>query len=340
VVVIAPRRYGKTSLVHQVLRDMDIPYTIMELTMALSLQDVEHIILRHVSDLLQSLLPTAKRAKQLILNLFRWLNPELILTAAGQKLVFRPDVTVPRSAENICEILKKLDDAATIAGKRVVVVMDEFQQLTEIRDHALEAAIRHAMQYSRNVTYVFSGSNRHMLLAIFNSKSRPFYNSCEMMRLERISRDEYLPFIQQAAEKTWGTPLEEDVIDHILELTERHPSYVNRICGHFWLTNEPPTKENVSAYWETFVESKRSEFTEDILRLSRNQRRALWYFALYPTSKPSNKNVCQALELPEASVRQATRKLILDDYLCKDAKGVLRVLDPALGLFLKNLKKY
>ena len=51
-VIIAPRRYGKTSLINQVLSELDLPFVIMELTMAVTLKDVEQIVIKNISNLL------------------------------------------------------------------------------------------------------------------------------------------------------------------------------------------------------------------------------------------------------------------------------------------------
>lgn len=217
---------------------------------------MERIVIKHISHLLHAILPRATKAKHNILELFKWLNPELVLTVGGQKLVFHPQLTRLNKAENISEILIKLDEAARLTKKRVVVVMDEFQQLSYIQNHAIGASIRHAMQYSQNISYIFSGSNRHMLVNIFNSKNRLFYNSCEIVKLDRISAKDYEWFIQQAAEKQWNKRLSQNVLEEIFKLFELHPSYVNRICGHFWIMSKVPTQESIELYWHNFVESK------------------------------------------------------------------------------------
>ena len=336
-VLIAPRRYGKTSLVNQVLAELDLPYCIMELTMATSIGDVEQIIIKEVGELLYKILPKTSKAKQNLLKLFNWLNPELVLTAFGQKLVLHPERVNIATLENVAEILKKLDDAAGLLERKIVVVMDEFQQLVDIGDdHNIEASIRHAMQYSKHVTYIFLGSNRHMLLSMFNNKNRPFYNSCEMMKLERISIVDYEPFIQNAAEKQWKKSLSKDVLAKIFKLSELHPNYINRICGYFWLINEIPTLAHIDQYWHDFVESKSAEFTENILRLSKNQRNVLRYIASNPIKKISGFDMCKAVQLSESSIRQAVKKLMLQDYLYKNRDGLIDIIDPALKYFISN----
>src|SRR5262245_57255095 len=83
-VLIAPRRYGKTSLINQVLLESKLPYCIIELTLATSIEDVANFIISNVSQLLYSILPRSAKVKQTILALFKRLNPELVLTAGGQ----------------------------------------------------------------------------------------------------------------------------------------------------------------------------------------------------------------------------------------------------------------
>lgn len=338
-VIVAPRRYGKTSLVNQVLIESKLPCCILELTMATSVKDVEHMISRKVGELLQSILPKTKKAKSAILDLFKTFNPELILSAAGQKLVLHLKDEHSDSVTNISELLLKLDESATQLKKRVVVVFDEFQELSEIKDHVLEAGIRHAMQYAQSTSYVFSGSNRHMLQSMFNDKNRPFYNSCEVIKLERIEQSEYEHFIQAAALDRFDKEIAKKTLSRIFELSELHPSYVNRICGHFWLTDKYPTFNAVNQYWNDFIESRRSEFARDVLSLSKNQRRLLKHLALSPEKQPSSQAVCQAISISEASLRQALKKLSLLDYVYKDKEGLYRVLDPALKFYIESTSK-
>jgi len=344
-VIVAPRRYGKTSLINQVLLELGLKHVIMELTMAVTLKDVEQIIIKSVSELLQSILPTPSKAKQKILGLFKWLNPELTLSAHGQKIVFHPDWNKLGEVNSIAEILKKLDEAATLVNKRVVIVMDEFQQLSEIgsssekneNEYAIEAAIRNAMQYCKNTSYVFSGSHRQMLFSMFNDKSRPFYNSCEIITIERIERSEYQSFIQSLAIDRWRKPLEDPCINRILDLSELHPHYINRLCGYFWIIGEYPTLDAIENYWGEIVQSKKSELTEDIFNLSKNQRKLLSYLAHQPDEQPGSSKVCTAIGISEASNRQALKALCAKDYVYQSKDNLYKVLDPAMASLIRLL---
>lgn len=336
-VLMAARRYGKTSLIYQVLLEMNLPHTIMELTLATNAVDVQRLLVSHISGLLYSILPKSEKAKQNILSLFSWLRPELVLTVGEQKLIFHPELSKENPIDNVSKLLRKLNDAAKVVNKRVVVVMDEFQQLSDIEEHAMEASIRHAMQYSTHVSYIFSGSNRRMLQSMFNDKNRPFYNSCEILQIDRISKQNYCEFINIAAQSQWKKNIPDEVLDEIFEITQLHPNYINRVCGHFWVLNEIPTIKRLHEYWSEFLDSKRAEFTKDVLQLAKNQRKMLAYLSRNPTKHPSTHEICTAVGLSEASVRQAVKSLLANDYLYKDKEELIQILDPALKDFIKNL---
>ncbi len=83
-----------------------------------------------------------------------------------------------------------------------------------------------------------------------------------MIKLKRIAEQDYRFFIQEAARKNGGKSLAEEVMSFILTVTECHASYVNRLCGYFWLLDQFPHVEQVRKHWNDIIESKRPEFTE------------------------------------------------------------------------------
>jgi hypothetical protein len=172
---------------------------------------------------------------------------------------------------------------------------------------------------------------------MFNNKKQPFYNSCEIMTLSRIHREDYVDFIQRLSQEKWQKNISTETFDTLFDVTEYHPSYVNRICGYFWLTNQFPTSRHVRDYWDVCVQSKQAEFSENILSLSANQKRVLSYLARYPSNQLSDYAFCSAVQLPEASVRQAVNVLLQKDYLQKNESGIISVLDPAMKHFLNKL---
>ncbi len=138
----------------------------------------------------------------------------------------------------------------------LVMFIDEFQRLKEIsQDYSIEAAIRQVAQISKKITYIFSGSNRHLVEDMFFDSNRPFYKMCDTIYLGRIANEHYIDYIQTAAHEQWNAYLTENTIIRILELTENHPYYVNYLCSKLWLY-DLPSEADVDACWDKCAKEK------------------------------------------------------------------------------------
>jgi uncharacterized protein len=337
-VLVAPRRYGKTSLVTQVISELKVTYCTMDFLLTATPKAVENKMVQRVGDVLLKILPRAKQAKLKILQLFKALKPELTLTAAGQKIKFYIDPENSFVETNICDLLMNLDKAAIAAKKRVVVFMDEFQQIGELKDkHVIEASIRHAVERSKMVTYIFSGSNRHLLLQMFNQQNRPFYHLCHVMPLFRIDDDEHITFIQKAANKRWCKALPVSVVRTILALSESHTYYINLICHFFFSKGIVPTQKAVEQFWRDYVQSQKSVISYDVALLSNNQKTLLAALANSPTNQPYSQDFLRKTNLTVASLKEAMKKLMQKDFVYKDRLDFVRLLDPAVRFFIAKL---
>jgi len=333
-VLLAPRRYGKTSLASEVVRESGLLCAEIDFLLSANAKAVEARILDKVGFVLHQLLPKKKSPKEKILQLFHKLKPELTISALGQKVVLHAPNPTDREI-TISDVLLNLDHAAQSLKKRVVFFMDEFQQLGELKDnHSIEASIRHAVERSQNVSYIFSGSNRHMLTQMFSDKNRPFYRLCTTINLNRIQKPDHIKFIQKQSKHKWKKELPDETISEIICLSECHPYYVNLICKYFWDNNLFPSKKQIEKMWHEYIESQKSVISYDLVSLSNNQKILLFELAKYPTQQPFSQEYLHRTQLSIASQKEAAKKLLLGDYIYKDDKGITRVLDPAIRSFV------
>lgn len=240
-----------------------------------------------------------------------------------------------RPADNIQDALERLHALAVKKKIRVVLFIDEFQKLAEVtKNHTIEAAIRQVAQESKNIIFVFSGSNRHLIKDMFYDSNRPFYKLCDLIKLDRIQAKHYIPYIQKAATKQWQEKLPSKVINTILNLTECHPYYVNLLSSKLWRSNLPNEK-NVIQCWESCAEENRSQVEREIDLLSFNQKRLLISLARFgPTEQPTSQAFLQKVGLSSTSLSQSLSVLMEKDYLYKDAKEIYRLLDPLFNQIL------
>lgn len=118
-------------------------------------------------------------------------------------------------------------------NKNIVIAIDEFQQILKYPEKNVEAILRSRIQHMINVNFIFSGSMKHLILAMFTHANRPFYQSTEFMHLEKINPSDYIQFIKNFFISTGKSILEED-IKYIIEWSKSHTYYVQYICNKLY----------------------------------------------------------------------------------------------------------
>ncbi len=334
LVLVAPRRYGKTSLMTQVLKESAFPGECVDFLFALTQAEVTRIIGQCVSTIVNQLLLKKKNSIDKIIRKVRQFNPKLTLNFLGQQL----EMSSQQSGESgISELLLALDEFATQAQQTCVVVFDEFQQIAELKaSHAIEAAIRHAVERSQSVSYVFCGSKRHLLREMFSSRSRPLYHLCQLMVIDRISTDCYQKFIDAAGRQRWGKSLHTDTINEIIQLTENHPYYVNALCRHLWQSDSLPTLAAVKMGWDNYVARQSAWIVTDIDNLTLNRRKVIRALAQQPSNEPQGQEFSRVVGLNPSGISKSLVDLQRLDLIYKDERGYYRVLDPAIAYFLQK----
>ncbi len=95
IVLMSPRRYGKSSLIAQFTEDQKIPFCSIDLLPATSDKYVKNAVVDGVTQLLGEMMPASKKAKQKLLGYFSRMNPAIELSAFGQKIKLNPDEKTP-----------------------------------------------------------------------------------------------------------------------------------------------------------------------------------------------------------------------------------------------------
>lgn len=336
VVLMSPRRYGKSSLIAQFTHEQKLPFAAVDLLPATSGKYVKNAIVDGASALIDNIMPNAKKAKEKLLGIFSSMNPVIELSAFGQRLKLTPNEKTPE--ETIMKLLLNLDKAAGEVNRKLIFVMDEFQQIANLEEsHSLEASIRHAVERSKNVFYVFSGSNRTLLEAMFKNKERPLYHLCDEIKINRISKDAYIKFIEKASKNNWKTILPIESIHEILSLTECHPYYVNRLCRTLWDLQNPPKQEDVEKTWLEYVNVQKLDWVSEMIsKLSVNQRIILAALAKEPETEPRGKEFSIKLAMSSSSIQRTLSTLEKKDFVFKDDAGYYRVLNPVVRSYLAS----
>lgn len=332
LVITAPRGYGKSSLIAKVLAENDFPSVCIDLFFVLTQAQVAHVIIEHLSKLINTLLPKKKSLSESLIKTIAALNPTFTFRFLGQKLEITPIQTHDKT---ISELLLMLDHLCQQTHHRAVVVFDEFQQIGTLKEnHAIEAIIRHAVERSQAVSYIFCGSKRHLLNDMFSDKSRPLYHLCDLMSVERIATSHYQPFLTKMAKQQWQIALDQDIIHEILLLTQNHPYYVNALCRKLWRNEQPITLADVKKTWHRYVQQQSTWIMNDLGHLTLNRRKVLTALAQAPTCEPQGQPFSMRTAMGASAISKTIQDLDKLDLIYQDQAGYYHVLDPAVAYFI------
>lgn len=337
---------GKTSVIEQVLGELArgrpvVPSVKLDLNVVHDAESMEERIREGVARLSVALMPQGRKHQQTLLDAFQRFSPELTLGAPGVTLRLRaPQALAP----GISEILLALDEAAGRWKRRGVLVMDEFQQITSLTygstQFTLEGAIRHAVERARNITYVFSGSERRLLQDMFENPDRPLYRHCEKMTLKRIESNHYQQFFDQASQARWGRAFAAELTDSILAQTVRHPYYVNALCSRIWDLPAQPTLDEIQSTWQHLALQDEPVVSYMVRNLSATQRAMLVGIALAGSIEyPTGREFLASIRLSASTGNVAKDVLEENDLIRQREDARWELVDPIMAAYIQRVSR-
>lgn len=235
--LVGPRRYGKTSLLRVaakqaeregggvvVLRhDAEAYPTLHRLTEGL------------LSDATRRLAGPAEKAEQKLSCFFGALRPEVSFdpVTGGLSASLGASDQAPSPAL-LVEVLGGIDRLAGESGKRVGVVLDEFQHVVDLNDgFAAERQLRAAVQTHANLAYVFAGSKTSLLSEMTGNADRPFYRLGERLFLGPVPRPDFRAFLHRGF-ASGGFHSTDEATEAVLDAAEDVPYNVQRLAHACW----------------------------------------------------------------------------------------------------------
>ena len=217
IVLISPRRFGKSSLVQKVLSQVDRPQIRIDLQYVMSVDDLAAQLLKAIF----KIYPMEKVRHAM--THFR-IAPTLSMNAVtgAMEVSFQPTANASVLLEDAMAVLEKV----TTAENRFIVVFDEFQEVVKIQK-GLDRQLRSLMQRQHNLNYILLGSQESMMEAIFEKKDSPFYHFGQMIRMGKIPYDDFHKYITDRIDA-------EGVADEILQFTACHPYYTQQLASQVW----------------------------------------------------------------------------------------------------------
>lgn len=328
--LVAPRRYGKTSLIGRVRRDAEeqgLLTVFVDFDGVVSAGDVATRLERAYADQLGE--PLRKR----VADFFLASGLGLSLGAAGFSVTLQRDPGM-----NVSPALEALLDAparaAAEAGRRVLVVFDEFQEILAVR--AVDGIMRSRIQaQDRTVAYLFSGSEPGMMRRLFEDRARPLYGQAVPERLGRLDPRDVAPYIEERFQRTGASA--GGVLSSLLAVADGHPQRAMLLADALWAATPKGETAGHAAWAAALARVERDtdrELRERWRALSANERRAL-RATVASGGAPFRADALSAVDLPSGgAAERAVEGLIDRGELERIDRGRYRLIDPLFGRWL------
>ena len=338
IALISPRRLGKTDLIHHCFHQPAIKEHYYTFTIDIyatdSLRDFVNVFGKTI---LESLKPQGRKAWEGFLQVLSSIRSEISFDITGNPVwsigigsMTSPDITL----NEIFNYLRNAD-------KHCMVAIDEFQQITRYHDNKnIEAALRTQIQRCPNATFIFSGSQRHLMGEIFTSPSRPFYQSVTIMNLHPIPLEHYWAFAEPQFAKGGNRHIQYEVVEAVYRRFHGITANIQKIMNLLYLKTQQGavcTPDMVDKAIESYLQLSSDTYETLLKQMPEKQRNVFLAIAAEGVAKNiSGGKFIHKYRLPSASsVVSAVKGLLEKDFITHE-RGEYYVYDQFFLLWVKK----
>lgn len=336
--IISPRRMGKTGLIQHCFHQEEIRNHYYTFFIDIYATDsLKEFVYKFGKEIFDTLKPKGKQFIEIFFTMISSLRPAFKLDSTTGTPTFDIGLGEINQAEfTLEEIFKYLESA----DQHCIVAIDEFQQIGKYPETNIEAILRTHIQECKNTSFIFAGSQRHLMQNIFFSSSRPFYQSVSLLQLETINEDEYVHFVRKHFSND-QKEIPDELVKKIYHLFEGHTWYIQNIFNElFSLTdeNEICTLELAQEAIENKIDSYRPLYQSTLSLLPERQKEILYAIAKEGKANAitSGGFIKKHGLLSQSSVQTAVKQLF-DKEIITSENNVYQVYDRFFGLWLANL---
>lgn len=220
LIIISPRRYGKSSLINAVIKSMNIEYIKIDMELIADESDFTAYYIKKALSLSKY-----EKIKQYLSNMK--IKPVVNMNLENKEISVSLNASPKHASSMLIECLEIPEMIAKKKDRRLLVVFDEFQEVRRISP-MLERKMRGVFQEHQNVSYVFIGSQESTIREIFQNRKNPFYKFGRQKILRKIPKEELRKYVIQQFKSINVDAA--NVVNEILQYTECHPYYTQQLC--------------------------------------------------------------------------------------------------------------
>lgn len=336
IVLFAPRRYGKTSLVFRAMEQLEQQGFICIYFDFLPVYSIETFVNLYISAI-EKKQKNLQKLVQIISTVVKNLRPKLTFDINGNPEFGIDFMEQKVSIETLSEVLD-LPEKIGAADKKIIVIFDEFQEITKLNKYGFENLLRSKIQQQQNVNYLFLGSRTHLLSDMFNNKNRAFYNSAFHLQLGPLPHEDTIFFLKEKF-RSCSIEIDDQTAQFLIEQSGDIPYYIQLLASEIWQyvinTHAKITEEMVLICAKRIVELKQDYYFELFDRQSVMQKQLLKALALSGESVFSI-DYAKKYRLSTASTTQKAICVLMDSGIIDKTDNFYFISDPFFKQFILN----
>ena len=338
VMLISPRRWGKSSLVKKAMTELS------EEDNSVRICYIDAFSIASEAEFYRTF------ASQVIAcassKVERWIDDaKKFLTGVVPHIVINDQITdfmafdlkfVPQERDKMA-ILQLPELLAEEKGIKIIICIDEFQQLANLPQYKdMEGKMRSAWQQQQHASYCLYGSKRNMMLNIFNNSNSPFYRFGQVIFMQKIAMEHWVPFIQSSFMKT-GKSISRELAERICSTVACHSWYLQQLCYFIWsYTTSEVTEETFQLGLKQVLNINTPMFQNDTENLSSTQTEML-KAVCNGIQQLSAKDTKLAYNLGNPNTIAKNKKALQDKDILEIENRHLVFVDPIYRLWFKDV---
>ncbi len=335
VVLMSPRRYGKTSLLTKATDDLRGEGAAVISVNVLACRDLPTFASRLATGAYSVPGGRWHRLKQAVGEFASRLRVSPTVTFDGDSPRFAFSASL--AAEDADAVI---EDVYGLLGELsvkhpTVLVLDEFQAISDLGKH-LPALFKALADAHPTVSLVIAGSKEHLMARLTVDRGAPLYGLAERLSLDVLPEAVMSEFLRERA-RVGGKSMAVPAASRIMALAGPVPNDIQRLAYEAWgQSGRSVTVADVDQAMATAVEHEASQYAETYSRLSPGQRRVISAIAAAPVSAPYASEFARSAGLATGtSVRRALEALVTEELVTR-RDGRYQVFDPFFAAWLRQ----
>ena len=335
ITLIAPRRIGKTGLIHHVFAGIreqqpDICCIYFDILATKTLDQFIQLMARNVLGRLDTPSQSTLRKVQEFFSAFR---PTMTFDANTGIPTFSLDVARGQQEQSLRHIFEYLKQSK----KRCYIAIDEFQQITKYPEADTEALLRSFIQFVPNVYFIFAGSKQHMMSDMFLSPEHPFYQGAQIVYIKEIDERIYYDFANLKFLKH-SQELPDSVFHYLYQKVDGQTWYIQAVLNRIYSNQTGIISEtDIDTAIQELIDEEEVAFENYYSSLTTNQAALLVSIAKEQHVKsPMAQSFISKYNLPALSSIKTALDSLSDSQFIYQYNGEYIVYDRFFGMWLRE----